>query len=272
MRRRILASIPILLALFALARPALAQAPPSVPAARFYGLVTLGGYVAPAGTPLLAQGANGAYCGSGTVAPDGSYSMDIQPAGSCLGTIVFFVNGQPADQPGFLTNTLSGAIALNLSVSGPYYGAYGPPQPPYSGVTGSVTYQPGWNLVGLPPSSLISPSNGVLFTWQPGDGAYETLAGGSPQAGYGYWAYFSTPTTVTLPLAPPRSMRRMIAPGQIAMVGNPFNGPATISGATSVFTYDPVYGYQQTTVLQPGQGAWVLSAGGVVVITAGQAV
>jgi hypothetical protein len=268
-RRWIPATLTILLALFVLARPALAQAPPSVPAARYYGSVTLGGYTAPGGTSLLAQGANGAYCGNTMVLPDGSYALDLQAGSTCAGTLTFFINGQQADQTAYVSNTFSGAVALNLSVSA-YYGAYGPPQPPYSGFTGSVTYQPGWNLVGVPVGGLVSPSNGVLFTWQPGDAAYETLSsGGSLRAGYGYWAYFSSTTTVTLPSASRRSMQRSIAPGQIALVGNPFSGPATISGATSAYTYDPVRGYQQTTVLQPGQGAWVLSSSGVVVITAG---
>jgi hypothetical protein len=268
-RRRTLASIPILLALFVLAQPALAQAPPSVPAARIYGSVTLGGYAAPPGTPVTAQGAGGAYCGSSTVAPDGSYALDVQAGSACAGTLYFYVNGQQADQTAYLPNALSGAIALNLTVSSAYYGAYGPPLPPYS-VASSVTYQPGWNLVGVPANCLVSPSNGVLFTWQPGDVSYETFSpGGSLRPGYGYWAYFSVATTITLPSTSLRTMQRSIAPGQIALVGNPFNRPATISGATSVYTYDPVHGYQQTTLLQPGQGAWVLSASGVVVITAG---
>jgi hypothetical protein len=243
-RRRTLASIPILLALFVLAQPALAQAPPSVPAARIYGSVTLGGYAAPPGTPVTAQGAGGAYCGSSTVAPDGSYALDVQAGSACAGTLYFYVNGQQADQTAYLPNALSGAIALNLTVSSAYYG--------------------------VPANCLVSPSNGVLFTWQPGDVSYETFSpGGSLRPGYGYWAYFSVATTITLPSTSLRTMQRSIAPGQIALVGNPFNRPATISGATSVYTYDPVHGYQQTTLLQPGQGAWVLSASGVVVITAG---
>jgi hypothetical protein len=268
MKYRVLAPI-LLLAAATLAQPAAAQAPPAVPAARFYGSVTIGGYAAPAGASLFAQGAGGASCGSGTIYPDGTYSLDVQPASGCVGSIAFFVNGVPADQFGHLTNTLSGAVALDLTVSAPYAVVYSPPFLPFSGSSSSVTYQPGWNLVGLPAGALLSPSNGVLFTWQPGDTSYEMLAGANLRPGYGYWRYFSVATTVTLPPSSLLRMQRSIPPGQLALVGNPFNQPARISGALSVYTYDPQNGYQPVTVLQPGQGAWVLSTSGVVVITAG---
>jgi hypothetical protein len=42
----------------------------------------------------------------------------------------------------------------------------------------------------------------------------------------------------------------------------------TISGADTVYTYDPVAGqYIAATTLKPGQGAWVLSnAGGTITL------
>lgn len=54
------------------------------------------------------------------------------------------------------------------------------------------------------------------------------------------------------------------------MVENPFTSEATVSGADAVYTYDQAKdGYQATTLLEPGQGAWVYSAtGGTATITA----
>jgi hypothetical protein len=251
------------------ALPARGQTPPYVPIARFYGSVTVGGYAAPPSTSITAQGANGAFCGSGSVDGSGWYDVDIQPSSPCSSLITFFVNGQPADQPGILANSLSGAVALNLTVSNPFFAAYGlPVPPPLYAPTGSVTYQSGWNLVAGSGGAVLSNAGGQLFTFQPGDSGYETISSSSSlQAGYGYWALFSSTTTINISVTTVHAVRRPIPAGQHALIGNPFNQVATISGASKVYTYDPVRGYQATTTLQPGQGAWVTSAAGMVVIT-----
>jgi hypothetical protein len=271
-----------------------AQSPTYVPAARYYGSVNAYG-PPPAGSgTVTAQGIGGAFCGSGSIYFDGSYSLDIQASSACSGTITFFVNGQPANQTSVLPNYLSGAVLLNLTVGCNCPCSYGtpsyacpppplpppPPQPPAPypppppgpypppyGPVVTVTYQPGWNLVGGPAATVLAGASGPLFTFQPGDAAYETLPPGSPlQAGYGYWALFTSPTSVSLPVTGPTSVYRTIPPGQIALIGNPFSRPATVSGAGAVFIYDPVRGYQTTTILQPGQGAWATGGGGQVVI------
>jgi hypothetical protein len=278
-----------LLFLVALAPPARAQAPPQVPAARYYGWVTVNGQPAPYGASVVAQTPGGVVCGSGFVSGyDGSYSIDLQPYGGCAGTVGFSVNGQPADQPTALPNLLSGAVALNLTVETygpPYYPAPppplppslpAPPPPPVYGLPpapgpygATISYPAGWNLVSGPAGTRITGTNGPLFTLQPGDASYETLAPGSSlQAGLGYWVLFNAPATLTLPPAGLGSIARSVTPGQMVLIGNPFASPATVSGATAVYTYDPVRGYQRTSVLQPGQGAWATSASGSIVISA----
>jgi hypothetical protein len=285
-----------------------AQVPAYVPAARYYGSLTAFGV--PAGSGIVMVQAGGALCGTGFVSGS-SYSVDIQPSSACIGPLMFFVNGQRADQTSVLPNNLSGAIQLNLTVSSgclypymvrnsacapfvqppaqPFAGPYGqapatpfggaytqPPAPPfgsaywptpYGGGT-PITYQSGWNLVAGPTGALVSGASGLLFTLQPGDAAYETLPSSSPlQAGHGYWALFNAPTTVSLPGTSLTSVSRAIPPGQFALIGNPFGRPATVTGASAVYTYTVESGYQATMTLLPGQGAWAQSGTGQVVIT-----
>lgn len=266
-----------LAALSPAALPLYAQVPPSVPAARFYGSVVISGLPAYAAQTVTARGAAGTFCGTGPVS-GGTYSIDVQASSACAGSLTFFVDGQQADQVAVVPNSLSGAVVLNLTVSGGYpypynypYNPYGPPVPPpaLNAATGTVTYQPGWNLVAGPPGTVVSSATSQVFTFQPGDGSYETLPSSSGlQTGYGYWVLFPATTTVNLPPTGLNSVSRIVPAGQQAMIGNPFNQPATISGASKVYTYDPLHGYQSTTILLPGQGAWVTGNIGPVVISA----
>jgi hypothetical protein len=277
------------LSLFGLsAAAASAQIPPFVPAARFYGSATVYGVPAPASASLLAQGTSGAVCGSGSIAPYGGYySLDVQPSSPCAGPISFFINGAQADQISSAVNAVSGAVALNLTVSNPcgysssgcYASAppqvtinYGPPPPPVTSAVSpgpvpvTVTFQPGWNLIAGAPGQTVSGTTGTLFTFQPGDTSYQTLpATASLQSGYGYWGQFPAAGSATL-LAPGSAVTRSIPPGLTALIGNPFARPATVSGVSALYTYDPVRGYQTVSVLQPGQGAWAVGTGAQVVI------
>jgi hypothetical protein len=253
----------LVLAMFAGGRTLWAQAPPQIPAARFYGVVTISGVLAPPGTPILAQSAgSGSICGTGVVSSAGSYFVDVQPFGGCDAGIIFLVNGQRADQTAQLSGIASAAVALNLSISGPF-----PPPPPF-GTT--VTYGAGWNLVGGPAGTVISGSVGPLYSFQAGDAAYEILPNEAPlRSGAGYWAYFLVPTTVTLLPAALQPLSLPMPYGQLVMIGNPFTTSAVVSGTAVVYTYSSSFGYQATTVLQPGQGAWAVSFGGSVTLSPG---
>jgi hypothetical protein len=123
-----------------------------------------------------------------------------------------------------------------------------------------VTYQPGWNLIAVPLNTTIPGPLGPLYTYQAGDTTYEMVQ--NTQPGLGYWAFFSTPTTATLSAGSPQRVSLPLPAGQWVMVGNPGSFPATVHGADMVYAYNPSTGYQQTTALQPGQGAWVFSASG----------
>jgi hypothetical protein len=134
----------------------------------------------------------------------------------------------------------------------------------------SVTFATGWNLVAFPQLTDLSKVTGPMYTMQAGDTDYESIdPTQGTQTGYGYWAYFTTSTSVTLDTG--GTFYATLAPaGSYIMVGNPSGtSSAVVSGADTVYTYDPVNGYNQTPILNPGQGAWVLSnAGGPITVTA----
>lgn len=151
-----------------------------------------------------------------------------------------------------------GSLTTSVTITGG-----GPPPPP--GTT--VTYGPGWVLIGVPDGSVL-PSGASLYTWQAGDRAYETAT--TPQAGKGYWIYFPGTATVSLSPTPDlaQSVRIPLPAGQWIMIGNPYSNAAAISGADAFFAYNPESGYQSVSTLFQGLGAWAFSsAGGTAVIT-----
>lgn len=146
------------------------------------------------------------------------------------------------------------------------------PAPATASPGNTVTYAAGWNLVAFPQLTDLSQVAGPLYTMQAGDTDYETIdPTQGTQTGFGYWAYFASSGSVTLNDAGP--FFATLAPaGSYIMVGNPSGtSSAVVSGADLVYTYDPVAGYNQTPILNPGQGAWVLSyAGAPITVSATQ--
>ena len=137
----------------------------------------------------------------------------------------------------------------------------------------TVTFPAGFNLIGGPAGTIVTGATGPLFTLQASDTAYEVLpATTALQAGLGYWAFFSLPTSISLPAAPPPVAFAVTLPaGHFVMVGNPADVPVTASGADAVYTYSASAGYVQTTSLALGQGGWALSVRGGTLIMSGAA-
>jgi len=145
----------------------------------------------------------------------------------------------------------------------------GSPQP---GPGARVTYGAGWNLVAGPSGAVVAEASGPLYTWQAGSTSYESLAaGGSLTAGRGYWAYFNTATTGTVPIVGPQTAVVTAPTAQWFMIGNPGSTAATVTGVDAADSYSPATGtYGSGTVLQPGQGAWAWSWSGGSVTIRGQ--
>lgn len=158
------------------------------------------------------------------------------------------------------------SLALALLAGGIFLAGSGSTLHAQTGAA-SVNLQSGWNLVALPPGTPIPGITPPLYTYQPGDTAYETPA--STQTGLGYWAYAGSATTLALPIGSSSAYSVTAPAGQYFMVGDPSGIlAATVSGADVVYSYDATNGYQATTTLNPGQGAWVYSTnGGTITVT-----
>lgn len=168
-----------------------------------------------------------------------------------------------------LIMTLTMALALLLVAGAPAARGQGPE----AGTTRK--YPVGWNIVAIPPGTDFPIATTVL-TAQPGDTDYEQLQPAQePVSGFGYWAYvqggdqsgYSKPVTLDAGSTAPYSV--LAPPGDWILVGNPSGLlQATIRGADAALTFDPLQGYQLTTVLQPGEGAWAAAAnGGSITVT-----
>ncbi|HZU77309.1 MAG TPA: hypothetical protein VFA70_11130, partial [Dehalococcoidia bacterium] len=95
-----------------------------------------------------------------------------------------------------------------------------------------------------------------------------------PQGGAGYWAFYSADTDVPLPAGSNAPVTVTAPAGAWLLVGNPSGTqPATVSGADAAWKYNATTGgYVPGTVLNPGEGAWVISmAGGRITVAPGAA-
>ena len=140
----------------------------------------------------------------------------------------------------------------------------------------TVSVATGWNLLGGPSGAVLTGAAGALFTFQAGDSAYQTITPATTPlvAPEGYWAFFFSPTTVTLPCVSGTSITIQVPANHFIMVGDPFDRPATLSGAQVIDTFNTAANSYSTSTgtatLAPGQGAWVFSAsGGTLTITSG---
>ncbi len=142
------------------------------------------------------------------------------------------------------------------------------PNPLPQSVSVQVVLPAGWHLIAAPGNTAPN-ELAPLYTFQAGDADYETFPAGSPlPLNAGYWAYLPTP-------APPRAIATAITSvsplpvpsGQAVIVGNALYWPATVSGATAIYRYDPAAGYipvDPAEPLAPGEAAWVYATGGSV--------
>ncbi|MGH3577588.1 MAG: hypothetical protein ACRDU0_08535 [Mycobacterium sp.] len=192
---------------------------------------------------------------------------------------------QPPPVPWTADMTRICAALVALSVVGAV-SLRGPPVQVAQGqsATPAITYPSGWNLIGASEGTTITGVSGQLYTLQAHGSAYQPVPAGlvgqqgmvgwtGPEAGSGYWAYFPQATTIPIAVAvalpnPGESMGTASRfhieppPGRWVMIGNPYSGAVTLTGADGVDIYEPTQGYQETMVLQPGQGAFAFSATG----------
>jgi len=134
----------------------------------------------------------------------------------------------------------------------------------------------GWSLINVILANgiegLVQPDPIIVVTW---DGMTYTTSDKPvalvPFAAGGVGAWIYSPRAITLPLASPCLPVPPIPvqPNRWQLIANVNTVPVKVAGADAVWTYSQEFGYQQTDVLQPQQGAWVFSrSGGAIVLTA----
>ena len=135
------------------------------------------------------------------------------------------------------------------------------PTPTPTGPT--VSLGAGWDLVGGATGTVFAGADGPLYTFQAGDINYESLPSSSGiTGGRGYWAYFFSPTVVSMNGSGTTTATIAAPANQWIMAGNPSSTTSvTVRGADAVDTWNGT-AYTQGTVLGPGQGAWVISLNG----------
>jgi hypothetical protein len=151
----------------------------------------------------------------------------------------------------------------NLPVTG---NAYDPE------VTTILALSKGWNLVSVPrvqsdysPSVVFPGALGVLFKYDPTLGDY--VEAPTLELGWGYWVYYTSARIVSIVGTKPCPITIHCKVGwnligscpDTVAVGDIVLSNGSIYGAA--FKYDPVLGdYVETSVILPGQAAWIFVA------------
>jgi hypothetical protein len=97
----------------------------------------------------------------------------------------------------------------------------------------TVAEQPGWNLGGGPAGTIMTGAAG-LFSLPAGASGYVSVPLTTPLSALeGVWAFYFSPTTVTLPCVTASSTTLTLTANQTALVSDPFDGPAILSGSAA---------------------------------------
>jgi hypothetical protein len=148
----------------------------------------------------------------------------------------------------FLLVTFGMAICLSLGVPSA--------RAQTSGVTAS--YAAGYNMVGGPAGTDFSAAD-FMTTYS--SSGYTTPASKVASQCQGYWAWFTSPTVVTL--NPSATGPTQTCPVQVGwnLIGNPFAGAAALPTGTLAYYWDTAkQGYDQISAIPPGGAAWVYAA------------
>jgi hypothetical protein len=166
------------------------------------------------------------------------------------------------------------AVALGvalMAINGDAASPDGPRRMLQSGIT--VHMKAGWNLVALPPGTMLPPEVKARYTQPARLANYDLVAevpGDQLTSGWGFWLYLVSDADLTLASGVP-AFSIVVPPKTWVLVGNPSGtGTADITGADVAYIYDPGSGYTVASSLLPGQAAWVYSnAGGTVRLSVG---
>lgn len=125
--------------------------------------------------------------------------------------------------------------------------------PPVLGI-----YVSGWNMVGGPPGTDFS-SASFLQQWTPT--GYVTPNSAKAVACQGYWAWFNTPATITLPAEATGSTQTCQVRAGWNLIGNPFAGIAQIPNGYPAYYWNAATNkYSLVQAIPAGGAAWLYAS------------
>ena len=127
-----------------------------------------------------------------------------------------------------------------------------------------MVYLPGWNVVsfgdltGLDSADLHAVIRGPLYTFQPGDDAFEARDLATLTPGEAYWVYFTQNAFIFLRQSAHDSVTTLVPAGRCALLGNPSTrGSARIAGAAHFYTFSTALNrYDDQALIGVGRGGW----------------
>jgi hypothetical protein len=138
--------------------------------------------------------------------------------------------------------TFAAAAATATPTPSPAVTPTASPTPTPTLSCGTASEQPGWNLTGGPTGTVLTGA-AALYSLPAGASGYQQITPPTTPltALDGAWAFYFTPTVVTLPCVFGGSMSVTLPPGQVELLSNPFGAAATVSGTgapTYAITFD----------------------------------
>jgi hypothetical protein len=134
-----------------------------------------------------------------------------------------------------------------------------------TGLTQQI-YPPGYNMVGGPPGSNFGQAE-ALFTYDPATGTYgaagsTNISSAAPTC-VGYWAYFASATTVSLPVTSKAGDTATCSLQEgWNLVGNPFGSAANLPAGVTAYHYNPAsQAYDLVTQIPLGGSVFIFEAG-----------
>jgi hypothetical protein len=119
----------------------------------------------------------------------------------------------------------------------------------------TVTYSPGWTMVGAPPGTDLS-SLAPLYAWS--DTSYFNPPSTTAVLCQGYWSLVAQTTTVTLAASNPGPTQDCSLQPGWNLVGNPFTVPALLPVGQIAFAVNPATGgYMQVPAIATGGAVWI---------------
>lgn len=122
----------------------------------------------------------------------------------------------------------------------------------------TVSYLPGWNMVGGPAGTDLSFA-GSLYVY--GSNGYVTPPSMQAATCQGYWAYLSTSATLSLAGSNGVTTQTCALQPGWNMIGDPFAGVALLPSGTLAYHWNPQAGaYSQVDAIPAGRSDWIYSS------------